>query len=124
MDNVLIKARTGEWVVRNEAVNFWESRIGRGFMSAINTPWSNAGKQIWEQLSGMRGSWRDAIVLPAPKLAYATGGMVVPPSSSEKRSQEKRTVVHNWYITTQDFDERTVRKKVIPVLERIERRKK
>lgn len=124
VDNVLIKARTGEWVVRNEAVNFWESRIGRGFMSAINTPWSNAGKQIWEQLSGMRGSWRDAIVLPAPKLAYATGGMVVPPSSSEERSREKRTVVHNWYITTQDFDEQTVRKKVIPVLERIERLKK
>jgi tape measure domain-containing protein len=124
VDNVLIKARTGEWVVRNEAVNFWESQVGRGFMSAINTPWSAAGQQIRARLSELRGNWREAIVLPTPKVAFATGGMVLPAPSSGETTRNERPMVNNWYITTQEFDERTIRRKVIPTLERIEKRKK
>jgi tape measure domain-containing protein len=124
VDNVLIKARTGEWVVRNEAVNFWEGKLGRGFMAAINAPWSTAGQQIRERLSEIGGSWRNAIVLPTPKVAFATGGLVMPSPSTDDSSRTRASVTHNWYITTPEFDERTVRRKIVPVLERIERLKK
>ena len=74
VDNLLVRVRSGEWAVNNEAVHFWESNIGRGFMAGINDPLSAAGRQIWERLKAKAGAWKDYIHIPTPKVNFATGG--------------------------------------------------
>lgn len=74
VDNLLVRVRSGEWAVNNEAVHFWERNIGRGFMAGINDPLSAAGRQIWERLKAKAGAWKDYIHIPTPKVNFATGG--------------------------------------------------
>jgi hypothetical protein len=78
-------------------------------MAAINSPWSFAGQNLAARLAGL--------ILPAPvvnmpKLAMAGGGAV-----GELPSLASAAPV-NLYISVQKLDEATVRREVIPILER------
>ncbi len=73
-DSLWVKARPGEWFIRNEAARHWTQQFGGGFMAAINNPWSAAGEAIRNSVRGLKS--RVSATLPAPKQAFATGGMV------------------------------------------------
>jgi hypothetical protein len=57
-DSVLVKARPGEWFIKNEAADFWGNR----FMYGVNRPESRAGQAIINALKSMQ--------------SFADGGMV------------------------------------------------
>ena len=45
-DTLDVKARPGEWFIRNEAVAEWQRRIGNWFMPGVNRPNSTPGKYL------------------------------------------------------------------------------
>lgn len=79
-DTVPVMARPGEWWINNEAVASWTRSFGRGFMSAINTPWSAAGKAIKAALGGTSLKANvGGLVASFPSTTiqnFSTGGMV------------------------------------------------
>lgn len=81
-DTVPVMARPGEWWIHNEAVANWTKTFGRGFMQAINSPWSAAGKAIKSALSG--GSLKANLggyvsSFPVPSIQnFSMGGQVQP----------------------------------------------
>ena len=108
-DSVPVLARPGEWFIRNEAVKAWTSRMGSGFMNAINNPLSAMGQNIMGILSG--GTRR-----------MAMGGMVGTPAFAGGSS----SIVSNGGITlniTGAIDESMVKKQIIPALEKFSKLK-
>lgn len=82
-DTVPVLARPGEWFIHNEAAHLWSKLFGPGFMTAINDPWSSAGRQIREALDGSlkfsMGGMVPAMNLPAPVTqSFSSGGRVQP----------------------------------------------
>jgi hypothetical protein len=122
VDNLLVRVRSGEWAVRNEAVHFWESNIGRGFMAGINDPLSAAGRQIWERLKARAGAWKDYIYVPTPRMNFAAGGAFSDAASFQGR--QTGGVTQNNYIYPARMDETTVRRDILPVFEKVMRLKK
>lgn len=112
VDNIWVKARTGEWFVRNEAAHYW----GDAFMSGINDPMSDIGRRIQERMSGVVHAFTAPVF--APKLSFDTGGPVM---ASERAGKGGHTF--NIY-TTEPVDDRLVRRKIIPEIERYEKRKR
>jgi hypothetical protein len=112
VDNIWVKARTGEWFIRNEAARFW----GPGFMAGINDPLSDIGQRIQERMSGIVQMIPPQIL--QPKISFASGGPVM---ADDRPVKSGHTFVIN---TTEPVDERFVRRHIIPVLERYERRKR
>ena len=111
-DNIWVKARTGEWFIRNEAARFW----GDSFMAGVNDPMSDIGRRIQDHMAGIIHTVTAPVF--APKVTFATGGPVL----SDDRPQKSG---HTFVIsTTEPVDERFVRRHIIPVLERYERRKR
>jgi len=51
-DSKNIKARPGEWVIKNKAVDHWKEKFGSGFMNGINNPTSAMGAHINQTLTG------------------------------------------------------------------------
>jgi tape measure domain-containing protein len=124
VDNLIVKVRSGEWGIRNEAVNFWESNIGRGFMTGINDPLSAAGRQIWERLQARATAWKDYIYIPTPRVNFAAGGAFSDAAAFQGQPEGRGgglTIVVN---TTSPVNERLVRRRIIPEIERYEKRKK
>ncbi|MDD3293087.1 MAG: tape measure protein [Geobacteraceae bacterium] len=111
-DNIWVKARTGEWFIRNEAAHFW----GDAFMAGINNPMSDIGRRIQDHMNGIIHTATAPIF--APKLTFATGGPVI---TSNERPAAGHTIIIN---TTEPVDSRLVRRKIIPEIERMERRKR
>jgi len=122
VDNLLVRVRSGEWAVKNEAVHFWEKNIGRGFMAGINDPLSAAGRQIWERLKARAGAWRDYIYVPTPRMNFATGGAFSDAESLQGGVPAGVTQVVNIY--PQRLDEATVRREVLPVMKKAARLKR
>lgn len=122
VDNLLVRVRSGEWAVKNEAVHFWEKNIGRGFMAGINDPLSAAGRQIWERLKARAGAWRDYIYVPTPRMNFATGGAFSDAESLQGGVPAGVTQVVNIY--PQRLDEATVRREVLPVIKKAARLKR
>lgn len=121
VDNLLVRVRSGEWAVNNEAVHFWERNIGRGFMAGINAPLSAAGRQIWERLKARAGAWKDYIYVPTPRMNFAAGGAFSDAAPLQGAAAGVTQVVN---IYPQRLDEATVRREVLPVLEKVTRLKK
>lgn len=140
VDNLIVKVRSGEWGIRNEAVRFWESNIGRGFMAGINDPLSAAGRQIWEQLKAKASAWKEHIYIPTPRVNFATGGAFDDAALRLRSGQalggadrslsgagrslsgvEGMMQIVNIY--PQRLDEATIRREVLPVLEKVTRLK-
>jgi tape measure domain-containing protein len=122
VDNLIVKVRSGEWGIKNEAVRFWESNIGRGFMAGINDPLSAAGRQIWERLKARASAWKDYIYIPTPRVNFATGGAFSDAAPFQGQDQGGVTQIVNIY--PQRLDEATVRREVLPVLEKVTKLKK
>lgn len=112
VDNIWVKARTGEWFIRNESASYW----GDAFMAGVNNPMSSAGQAIRERLAGIVHTITAPIM--TPKVSFAAGGPVM---AAERPGKSGHTF--NIY-TTGPVDERLVRRKIIPEIERYERRKK
>lgn len=110
-DNIWVKARTGEWFIRNEAAHFW----GDAFMSGINNPMSDIGRRIQDHMGAVIHTATAPVF--APKISFAAGGPVI----SDQRPTAGHTIIIN---TTEPVDARLIRKKILPELERIERRKR
>lgn len=53
-DSIPVRARPGEWFIRNEAAHFWEKVGGSNFMHGINDPLSKAGEKIRGALQGIQ----------------------------------------------------------------------
>lgn len=83
-DYVPVLARGGEWFIRNEAANWWTRALGRGFMPAINSPWSGLGQKIVAAVkAGVGGRFAGGPVLPVvPRFSFASGGGVGSAGSS------------------------------------------
>lgn len=111
-DNIWVKARTGEWFIRNEAARFW----GDSFMAGVNDPMSDIGRRIQDHMAGIIHTVTAPVF--APKVTFTTGGPVL---SDDRPQKSGHTFVIN---TTEPVDERFVRRHIIPVLERYERRKR
>ena len=118
VDNLLVRVRSGEWAVRTEAVHFWERNIGRGFVAGINHPLSAAGRQIWERLKARAGAWKDYIYVPTPRVNFAAGGAFSDAAPLQGAASGITQVVN---IYPQRLDEATVRREVLPVLEKVTR---
>jgi hypothetical protein len=112
VDNIWVKARTGEWFIRNEAAHYW----GDAFMSDVNNPMSDIGQRIQDRMAGIVQMIPPHIY--QPKILFSGGGPVMAGARPEKSGH---TFVIN---TTEPVDERFVRRHIIPVLERYERRKR
>lgn len=97
-DTVPAMLTPGEYVIRKDAVAHW----GAGLMDRLNN---------------MIGFSLPRIPA-APRLAFAGGGMV-----PEVVRQQSGTSNINFTIYTQKFDESTVRREIVPVLEKIIRLK-
>ena len=54
-DLLTVKARKGEWFIRNESARHWTDSIGSWFMNAVNAPSSLSGKHL-ESLLGMNSA--------------------------------------------------------------------
>jgi hypothetical protein len=93
-----------EWVMRPEASSFWGSNI----MAAMNAPWSVTGRQIADRIAG---ATIPDMSIPVPRLAMAAGGPV-----GELRSYTGSPI--NINISVPELNEATVRREIIPVLER------
>lgn len=111
-DNIWVKARTGEWFIRNEAARFW----GDSFMAGVNDPMSDIGRRIQDHMAGIIHTVTAPVF--APKVTFATGGPVL---SDDRPQNSGHTFVIN---TTEPVDEKFIRRHVIPVLDRYERRKR
>lgn len=114
VDNIWVKARTGEWCVRNEAAHFW----GDAFMSGINDPRSDIGLRIQERMAGVVTTVTAPVL--TPKLSFSDGGAVMAPESSRRGERKYEVKIY----TTEPVDERLIRRRVIPEIERYEKRKK
>jgi len=123
VDNLIVAVRSGEWGIRNEAVKFWESNVGRGFMAGINDPLSAAGRQIWERLKARASGWKDYLYIPTPRVSFATGGSFADAASLQGGRGASGGHTFNFY-NTGPVDKKFVRREVIPELERHERLKK
>jgi tape measure domain-containing protein len=123
VDNLIVKVRSGEWGIRNEAVRFWEGNIGRGFMAGINDPLSAAGRQIWERLRAKATAWKDYLYIPTPRVNFATGGAFSDAAEFQGQATDGRvTQIINIY--PQRLDEATFRREVLPHMEKVTRLKK
>jgi tape measure domain-containing protein len=124
VDSIHVMARPGEWFINNEAVKFWDTKIGRGFMAAINEPWSRAGHQIQERLTSAGSNFFSGVIhLPVPKSSFATGGQVADAFRASPDNGSRPIQITN-YFSVQELNERTVRREVIPVLEKCARLKR
>jgi hypothetical protein len=123
VDNLIVKVRSGEWGIKNEAVRFWESNIGRGFMAGINDPLSAAGRQIWERLKAKATAWKEHIYIPTPRVNFASGGAFSDAAAFQGPATDGGiTQIFNIY--PQRLDEATFRREVLPHMEKITRLKK
>jgi tape measure domain-containing protein len=95
-----------EWVIRPEATGFW----GSGVMSAMNAPWSQAGKMLADRIAGLSVP---TIAVDAPRLAMASGGPV-----GEFRGGQGASITNVFHITTTKIDEQSFRRDVLPMMER------
>jgi len=139
IDSIPVLARPGEWFIRNESADHWTSRFGAGFMNGINKPLSSAGKTISSALSKVGNASFPApnMFVPAPKLSFAGGGAVpsvggVSDSLSSKldrlidvlnRNENGDTITNNISVSATELTEDGIRRVVIPVMERIQKRK-
>jgi hypothetical protein len=111
VDNIWVKARTGEWFVRNESARYW----GDAFMYGVNDPMSAMGRAIRDRMAGVFHTITAPIL--TPKVSFESGG----PVSELPRGGNSYTF--NLY-TTNPVDKRLVRREIIPEIERRERKKK
>jgi tape measure domain-containing protein len=100
-----------EWVIQPGATKFW----GDGILQAFNEPWSQAGQIIAASIRGIP----TLPYIPIPKINYATGGRA---TGGGDTYQNNSTI--NLQISVREIDEATVRREIIPVIERYTRRKK
>jgi tape measure domain-containing protein len=117
VDNLIVKVRSGEWGIKNEAVRFWETNVGRGFMVGINDPLSAAGRQIWERLQAKASAWKEHFYIPTPRVNFAAGGAFSDAAPLQGASPAGLSMTVNIY--PQRMDEATVRREVLPVLEKV-----
>ncbi len=80
-DKIPVLARPGEWFIRNEAVSVWNRVVGKGFMNAVNAPWSSHGQRLLSALKnaslpGWTVDMPDMSGIHSMPLRFATGGMV------------------------------------------------
>jgi tape measure domain-containing protein len=113
-DSLQVWARPGEWFINNEAANEW----GDTFMAGVNNPLSEVGRRIKARMAGLPNRF-DMSALPMPKLRFAAGGQVVGQGTA---SGSPITQIN--HITVQELNEATIRRTVLPVLEKVTRLKK
>ena len=139
VDSVPVLARPGEWFIRNESADHWSSKFGDGFMNGINKPLSVAGRTISSALSKASNLSSIAVpqLSPAPQFAFAGGGSVPSTSGSTdgltskldklidilNRNSNGDSITNNISVSATELTEEGIRRVVIPVMERIQKRK-
>ena len=139
IDSVPVLARPGEWFIRNESADHWSSKFGDGFMNGINKPLSAAGRTISSAVSKASNLSSIAIpqMAPVPQMAFAGGGAVpfvggTSDGLSSKldklidilnRNENGDNITNNISVSATELTEEGIRRVVIPVMERIQKRK-
>lgn len=112
-DTVPAMLTPGEYVIRQSASNF----RGNGILTAINNPFSKWGQELQARIAGISAALPQTPL--TPRLAFATGGPVAPVAVTS--AQAPISLVIN---TTEQIDADLIRRKIIPELERYQRRTK
>lgn len=75
-DTELIKARKGEWFIRNEAAEYWDS-IRPGLMEGINKPFSAMGRFLANTVQNQNVMTRNNISASSPNLTSRGSGDIL-----------------------------------------------
>lgn len=109
-DTVPARLTPGEYVIKKSASAFW----GGGLLNLINNPFNTLGRELKSRLSNIGQAL--PVPVPIPRMAYATGGAVVAPQ------QQPQAAFNITINTTERVDADLIRRKIIPELERYQRR--
>jgi len=75
-DTQLVKARKGEWFIRNESANYWDD-IAPGFMNGINKPFSSVGRMIANTIKSQNITTRNKLSTTSRSLTTDSGGDIM-----------------------------------------------
>ena len=75
-DTELVKARKGEWFIRNESADYWDS-LAPGFMNGINKPFSSVGRMIADTIKNQNITTRNKLSTNSRNLTTASGGDIM-----------------------------------------------